>query len=377
MNTILAERLRQELYLRQQKGNLRTLSLPVRGIDFFSNDYLGISSNLQIIDLVNNSYQTISHTNKLGATGSRLLSGNSNYASSLENYLASFFQAETALLFNSGYVANLSVIATLPTRHDTILYDELAHACMKEGVRLSIARKRYGFRHNDMQDLEQKLRKATGTPFIIVESVYSMDGDFCPLVDLVRLAKQYNACIILDEAHSTGIYGQHGNGLACHLGLDSQIDIRIHTFGKAIGAHGAVVVGSKVLSEYLINFARGFIYTTAMPLHNLVTIQTVFCWLQVNQDVIRSLHEKIIFWKDMIQKYQLIGATNNHSPIQAYYIKGNVACRQKANLLQQAGFIAKPILSPTVREGSERIRICLHTFNTVGEIEKLCELLKN
>ncbi|MCS7003699.1 MAG: pyridoxal phosphate-dependent aminotransferase family protein [Cytophagales bacterium] len=375
MNLSFLQRLQEELNHRKQNQNFRILPSTTAGIDFYSNDYLGMAQNDEIARLVMQNYSSTPDKKKLGSTGSRLISGNSEYFINLETFLANFFHADAALIFNSGYTAISSVIATLPSRHDTILYDELAHACMKEGARLSLA-KHYSFRHNDMNDLEKKLQKAQGTPFIVVESVYSMDGDFCPLPSIVTLAQQYNACIILDEAHSTGIYGTNGNGWACQLKLESFIDVRIYTFGKAIGAHGAVVVGSQTLKDYLINFARGFIYTTAMPLHNLITLRTIFEYLLAHSEPRKQLQKIISIWQNSIQSKELLQVSSNASPIQIVKIQGNTPCIQTAEKLRAKGFLVKAVLSPTVKSGQERIRICLHAFNTEQQVEQLIDSLQ-
>src|SRR6187551_3588959 len=198
---ILKSALARQLTLRESEGIRRFLKADRQGlIDFTSNDYLGLARSQELSQAI--AQKVNDGALKLnGATGSRLLSGNSNYAEQIEKKLAGIFKSESTLLFNSGYVANLGVLSSLPQRGDTILYDELAHACMKDGARLSLA-KRFNFRHNDLNDLEAKLKLASGKIFIAVESIYSMDGDQCPLKELVTLSEKYGAHIILDEAHS-------------------------------------------------------------------------------------------------------------------------------------------------------------------------------
>ena len=217
-------------------------------------------------------------------------------ALALEKKLSNLFQAPRALVFNSGYTANLAFFATIPQKGDTILYDELIHACIKDGCRLSMA-KRYTFRHNDLHDLERKLQLSTGNTYVAVESVYSMDGDFAPLEALVALCEKYGAKLVVDEAHSTGVWGTHGNGLVNHLGLGNQVYAKIYTFGKAMGIHGACVAGPETLVNYLVNFARPFIYTTAPSPFELVSINTSFTFLQKNKPLQSSLHENIACFK--------------------------------------------------------------------------------
>ena len=291
----LQSALTKQLALREEEGIRRFLKADQHGlIDFTSNDYLGLARSLELFQAIE---QKVSDSAfKLnGATGSRLLSGNSDYAEQIENKLSGIFKSEASLLFNSGYAANVGVLSSLPQRGDTILYDALAHACMKDGARLSLA-KRFNFKHNDLHDLESKIKLATGKVFIAVESIYSMDGDQCPLKDLVDLAEKYGAVIILDEAHSTGVLGDRGAGLAVSLGLENKIDVRIYTFGKAMGIHGACVAGSSTLKDYLINFARPFIYTTARPPHSLISIECAFDFLHQNIGLQNILNKKVEYF---------------------------------------------------------------------------------
>lgn len=341
-------------------------------IDFTSNDYLGLAHASSLSQTIQQKVERMKPMLN-GATGSRLLSGNATYTEQVETKLAQIFQAERALLFNSGYVANMAVLSSLPQRGDTVLYDELVHACMKDGVRLSMAN-RFSFKHNDLSDLENKLQKATGNIFIAVESVYSMDGDECPLQKILTLANQYNAAIIIDEAHSTGVYGVDGGGLSVSLGIHDQIAVRIYTFGKGMGVHGACVAGSEVLINYLINFARPFIYTTALPPHSVVAIESAFEFLHDHIYLQRQL-------QDRINKYEQLttGWTNkskSKSAIQTVMIPGNTNVKQAAKYIQEKGFDVRPILSPTVPLGTERLRICLHTYNTLSQLEELVKVMQ-
>src|SRR4051812_47447788 len=207
-----ADFIKGKLQKRRDDHSFRTLKNIEGLIDFTSNDYLGLARSELLYHRIQNKVQTLDLKHN-GATGSRLLSGNSNYTEEVENKLAKIFNSEASLIFNSGYTANLAVLSSIPQKGDTILYDELAHACIKDGARLSLAN-RFSFRHNDLNDLEQKLNRCSGKIYIAVESIYSMDGDQCPLQDLVLLAEKYDVAIILDEAHSTGIFGKGGSGLA-------------------------------------------------------------------------------------------------------------------------------------------------------------------
>lgn len=359
------QHLAQKLDRQRQSGLLRTLKPEnPRLADFTSNDYLGLARSPVLAAHIHAKLQALALPPN-GATGSRLLSGNSVYAREVEEKLAACFKSESCLIFNSGYSANLAVLSAVPQRHDTIIYDELAHACIKDGARLSLAR-HFSFRHNDLHDLELKLQRAEGRVFIAVESIYSMDGDECPLRRLVALAETYNAIVILDEAHSTGVVGHGGSGLSTSLGLHDSIGIRIFTFGKAMGVHGACVAGSSTLTDYLINFARPFIYTTGLPPHSLASIDCAFAQLQQADGLQQQLRDKINLFLSGLQ-----GVTNrtpSTSAIQTAIFPGNAQARRAAQTLQQQGLDVRPILSPTVPAGAERLRICLHAYNTDEEI---------
>jgi 8-amino-7-oxononanoate synthase len=364
--------LQQKLAAREQEDSLRKLTHTSSLIDFSSNDYLGLARSKELFKQIHQKTSLIDVRN--GATGSRLLSGNSGFIEAVETKLARIFKSEEALIFNSGYTANLAVLSSIPQRHDTIIYDELAHACIKDGARLSLARS-FSFKHNDLNDLESKLsRIVEGNVFIAVESIYSMDGDQCPLNELTILANKYNATIIIDEAHSTGSIGSNGAGLTVDLGLESKVAIRIYTFGKAMGIHGACVVGSKVIRDYLINFARPFIYTTALPPHGIASIECAFDFLSKNISLQQTLRSRVDLF--LSRTTTITNRVASTSSIQTAIFPGNSNVKNAATALQQAGLDVRPILSPTVPAGSERLRICLHTYNTDQEIILLASTLE-
>lgn len=368
---MLSKILTEKLHKRKEENSFRKLTHFSDLIDFTSNDYLGLARSEELFELIKKKSESLPHRN--GATGSRLLSGNNAYTEEVEQKLASLFNSEAALIFNSGYAANQAVLSSIPQKGDTIFYDELAHACIRDGARLSLA-SRFPFLHNDLNDLETRLKRAEGNIFIAVESIYSMDGDICPLRELVELADKYGATIILDEAHSTGIMGQNGSGYAASLGLQDRIPIRIYTFGKAMGVHGACVAGSKILIDYLINFARTFIFTTAMAPHSIASIDCSFQYLSKHAELQEDLNDRIKIFTAESEKIK-IQKLPSQSQIQGVVIPGNENAKRIAGLLQKIGFDVRPILSPTVAKGSERIRICLHTFNTTEEITQLVQQL--
>lgn len=366
----LEEILNIKLSQRKEEGLVRKLISTRLPVDFFSNDYLGLARSKELADNIEALHQQLGVQN--GSGGSRLLAGNSAFTEAIEKELSQIFKSEAALIFNSGYAANLSVLSSIPQKDDTILYDSLAHASLKDGARLSLAR-RYSFRHNDLEDLETKLKHSKGKIFVVVESIYSMDGDECPLPQIIALAEKYDATLILDEAHSTGVAGPKGAGLAVKHNLHEKIDIRIYTFGKGMGVHGACVAGADTLIRYLINFARPFIYTTALSQHQVASIHCAFAYLGSNMNLQAKLKNKIDLY--LREAGSLANRTSSHSAIQTILCPGNENVRQLAIALQEKGFDVRPILSPTVPKGTERLRICLHTFNTDEEIHDLTQTL--
>jgi 8-amino-7-oxononanoate synthase len=359
--------------LQERKDNLsiRNLSTNIPPFDFCSNDYLGFARSGELKKLINNNIENLPNYLN-GAGGSRLLSGNTQYIEGTEQFIADFHLAESGLIFNSGYDANVGLLSSLPQRGDTVITDELIHASIIDGCRLSHAT-RYKFLHNDINDLEIKLKLAKGNIFVVVESVYSMDGDIAPLTEISNLCKRYQANLIVDEAHATGVFGDNGRGLINQLDLTDQVFARIVTFGKAIGIHGAIILGSKSLRHYLINFARSFIYTTAAPIHNIVAIRSAYQLL--NKIDHQHIHQKIALFRKLL-KEKKVNALDSESTIQGILFSSNEVTKLAATTLQSKGFDVRAILSPTVASGKERLRICLHTFNTDDEIISLVNHLK-
>ena len=366
--------LQKALQKREEENIVRQLKPETQLIDFSSNDYLGFARNEMLSQEVAKEMGR-GGFHKSGSTGSRLLTGNTIYAEKLEEKIADFHKAETALLFNSGYDANLGLLSSIAQRDDTFIYDSLSHASIIDGIKLSIAGKKYKFEHNNVTDLEKKIRHATGKVFIVAESVYSMDGDFAPLREIMSVCKQYGAYLIIDEAHSTGIFGPEGKGIVVAEESEAAIFARVFTFGKALGAHGAAVAGSKALKEYLINFSRSFIYTTALPFHALASINVAYNYLPLANAERKKLFENVDFFRDELEQSGISLATTR-SPIQSILIKGNEKVKQAALLLQNKGFDIRPILSPTVEKGKERLRICIHSYNTQEELKAVINILK-
>jgi 8-amino-7-oxononanoate synthase len=363
----------ESLEKRREQNTLRRLTNNSNLIDFCSNDYLGFALSQELKQNIQREFNSINNP-KNGSGGSRLLAGNSEYAENLEKKIAAFHHASAGLIYNSGYDANVGLFSAVARKGHTVLYDELIHASVHDGLKLSPANK-LSFKHNDIIDLEEKLKSLTGIIYIAVESVYSMDGESAALKEIADLCERYNANLIVDEAHATGITANDGKGKVQELGIENKVFARVHTFGKALGCHGAIVLGSELLREFLINYSRSFIYTTALPLKNLVAIYQSYEMLRKQPELVKQLQERIKYFKENIIKHPQLVFLENNSPIQSVIIKGNEAVKKTAAQLQQAGFDVRPIVSPTVPEGSERLRICIHAFNTKEQIELLCSTI--
>lgn len=369
--------LSEKLAVREQNNALRQLSQKQEKIDFVTNDYLGFSKSENIFQethqyLIENQYT------QNGATGSRLISGNHSVYEQAENHIAHFHQSESALIFNSGYDANVGFFSSVPQKGDLILYDELIHASIRDGIQLSNA-KSYKFQHNDFEDLERLILKFNDTSTIIyiaTESVFSMDGDTPNLEELIRLTEKHNCYLVIDEAHALGVFGEKGEGHVQERGLQGKVFARIMTFGKGLGCHGAAVLGSDELKNYLVNFSRSFIYTTGLSPHSVATILMGYHHLEKEKNTLLQLRANINFFN---QEKQMMGLrplfVRSKSAIQCAIIPGNEKVKNIASKLQENGFDVKAILSPTVPEGQERLRICLHSYNSKEEISNLLMLL--
>ena len=358
--------LSQALSDREEQGILRKLRPCQPGADFYSNDYLGLASN----DACHEMLMASLHDNPQwlrGGTGSRLVSGNSALTLSVEDFIAAEHRAERALLFPSGYMANLALFSCLPKRNDTILLDEFVHRSVLDGCRLSFAAK-MRFQHNDLDHLENRLAKAKGKCWIAVESLYSMEGDFAPLHDLVVLAERYGASLMVDEAHAMGVFG---HGLVCDAHLQERIFATVVTYGKAMGAHGAAILSHGTVIDYLVNFAAPFIYTTGLPDLFAATIRNNYTFLKMNPYLREDL-------QDRVRHFCAAGLptlSGAGSPIQAIPYPGISRLAAAKEMLEAQSLYTFAVRPPTVKSGSERLRVSLHAFNTYAEIQQLTDLL--
>ena len=357
-------RIKERLERRMVENAKRFLRTTEGMTDFCSNDYLGIATN-QLLNGTDN------EKNSTGSGGSRLLSGNYELIEKTEEKIASFHKAESGLIFNSGYDANLGLLSCVGQKGDVILYDSLSHASIRDGIRLSFAES-FAFRHNDVEDLERKLKAASGQVYVVTESLFSMDGDFAPLKDIVAVCNQYEAQLIVDEAHATGIVGVCGEGLVQELELTNDCFARIHTYGKALGNHGAIILGSCELRDYLINFSRAFMYTTALPPASVAMIGAAYDLFPKMVEERKQLEVLVSAFRTAKLRFEKLDST---TAIQGVIVPGNQEVRELASNLQQQGIDVRPILYPTVPQGKERLRIILHSFNTKEELEKLISCL--
>ena len=364
-------KLSHKLIQAKEKFLFRSLKNNYPSVDFSSNDYLGFSTQ----GYLHQEMQSLEPPIKMGSTGSRLISGNSILFNEIEKDISNFHEAETALIFNSGYDANLGLLSSVPQKGDLILSDELIHASLIDGIRLSHAT-HYKFSHNDiasLSDLVNRHKESFQEIFVVVESVYSMDGDCAPLIELANICKQYNLHLIVDEAHGIGVFGEQGKGLCQELNIQDDCFARIYTYGKAMGCHGAAILGSEELKQYLINFSRSFIYTTAMPEHSLLAIKAAYHLLAKTNEIEKLRNNIHYFNSKTNSDNSFIKST---SSLHCKVIAGNKQVQDLEERLSQSNLFVKSIKSPTVKEGQERIHICLHSFNTYEEIDLLLSLLE-
>lgn len=346
-------------------------------LNLTSNDYLGISENST---LWNNFIETkiIDNHNFLGSnSSSRLLTGNSEHYTQLENYLAELYQSEAALVFNSGYHANIGILPAITTENDLIIDDKHVHASIIDGIKLSNAKNIY-YEHNNIDQLEiilKENRHLYKNVFIVIESVYSMDGDLSDLLKLVEIKEKYNAFLYVDEAHAIGTFGKLGLGLSEELNVISKIDFIIGAFGKAIASQGAFVICNNIFRNFLINKMRSLIYTTALPPISLKW--TLFVLQNTIKMENKRTHLKQIseFFRNKIS--DLGFKTKGSSQIIPLILGQNNNCIKLADSLQNNGFFILPVRPPTVPEGTSRLRFSLTANIELSEIKNIINILEN
>lgn len=348
-----------------RRGRLRALS-PRAGVDFASNDYLGLAESEE---LKSAAIAAIERGVPLGAGGSRLLRGNHPEHEALEVEAAAFFGAETALFFGGGFIANSAIFATLPSRGDLIVYDELVHASAHDGMRMSKAERRAA-RHNDCQSFADQIEAwrasgGAGAVWIAVESLYSMDGDRAPIAELARLSARHDATLVIDEAHATGVFGPDGRGLAANLEGAANV-ISLHTCGKALGVMGALVLAPKTIRDFLVNRARAFIYATAPSPLVAATVRAALDIARREPERRERLHRLIAFAGGELAAKT--GVTPSGSQIQPIIVGADDAAVALAASMQRRGYDIRAVRPPTVPEGTSRLRLTITLNATESDL---------
>jgi 8-amino-7-oxononanoate synthase len=339
-----------------RRGRHRALSEPV-GADFSSNDYLGLAASRELKEAA---AAALAREVPVGAGGSRLLRGNQREHEALEAEAAAFFRAQSALFFGSGFMANVALYSTLPQRGDLIVHDALVHASVHDGMRAGKA-ERAEARHNDADAFEDAIRDwrsagGVGTPWIAVESLYSMDGDRAPLADLMDVAERHDGMLVIDEAHATGVFGPEGRGLGADFEGRANV-VSLHTCGKALGVMGALVLAPQVLSDFLVNRCRPFIYATApSPLiAALVRAALLVCRFDAARR--ERLHALVACGGRQLE--ELCGIKPSGSQIQPVIVGADERAVRLAAAMQARGFDIRAVRPPTVPEGTARLRLSL------------------
>lgn len=350
-----------------EKARLRSLA-PRRGIDFASNDYLAMSSSPRLAAAVQDA---IARGVPLGSGGSRLLRGNDPEHELLEEEAARFFGAESALFFSAGYAANVALLSTLPQRGDLIVYDELVHASMHEGLRLSRAMA-VSAAHNDAQSFDDAVREwrtkgNTGRVWLAFETLYSMDGDMADVAAMAAVAERHEAIMLIDEAHATGVFGPDGRGIAATL--DGRADtIVLRTCGKAMGCEGALVLGPKVVRDFLVNRGRPFIFSTAPSPLVCAAVREAMRIMADEPQRRESLRTLVAHAERALAPH---GAMPSGSQILPLILHEDARTMAVASALQARGFDVRGIRPPTVPQGTSRLRISLTLNATRDDVDSL------
>jgi 8-amino-7-oxononanoate synthase len=351
----------------------RTLA-EIDGVNFCSNDYLGLAQHPGVREAV---VDAISRSSRVGGTASRLLSGHAAIWDELENEFAEFSGSESSLYFGSGYAANIGLLTSVAGRDDIIFSDALNHASLIDGIRLSGARKCI-YSHVNLEKLESALRErqaTRGRKLIVTETVFSMDGDVAPLREIFWLAERYGAGVILDEAHATAVHGPGGRGIAASFGNAENIVAAVHTCGKALASAGAFVCGSALLKDHLINHARSFIFTTAMPPYMGAQVQAALR-LARGMDAERADLHRNSQWLCAALRAQDFDTARSTTQIIPVILGENDEALSAANFLQQHGFAVRAIRPPTVAAGTSRLRFSLTAAVSENELMRLAESLQ-
>ena len=368
----LIQRLELELEELQQKQRKRKLQ-PTLGVDFTSNDYLGLANSSSLKARV---LSALSQSDMpLGAGGSRLLRGNHQWHEQVEKDFAEYENTESVLYFTSGYAANMAVFTALPTRHDVIIFDSLVHASIREGIHASFAQKK-SFAHNSLESLAAATKNFPGAKniYVVVESLYSMDGDESPLKEIASFCSRNDFLLIVDEAHATGIFGREGRGLIDEQDVRENIFLSVHPCGKALGSAGAFVCSSDLIKQYFINRARTMIFTTALPPIIAFQLSEVIREIKLHPELIERVHKNTTFVRTTLQEgLQQWKILPGRSPIVPLIIGSDEAACAVALELQEKNIDVRPIRPPTVAEGTSRFRMTISAIHRQDQLELLCE----
>ncbi|GAA0204575.1 8-amino-7-oxononanoate synthase [Kangiella japonica] len=339
-------------------------------INFSSNDYLGLASHPKLIE------STLKATQRFGtgSGSSHLVAGHSHEHHQLEDELAEFLGVERTLLFSSGFMANYGVLTALFDRKDLIVQDKLNHASLIDGGRASEAKMlRYG--HNDMNSLERQLQHQVETKVVVTDGVFSMDGDLAPLPQILELTEHSKSNLMVDDAHGFGVLGTSGRGTIEHFGIEqNKADIYMATFGKALGGYGAFVAGKEVLIESLVQFARSYIYTTALPPAVAATNRAGLALVQSEPERRQQLHDNINYFKQLATEKSL-PLMQSDTAIQPVLLRTNERALEVSQGLLEKGLLVVAIRPPTVPENSARLRITLTANHRRQHIEQLVEAI--
>jgi len=352
-------------------GQFRDLRSP-GGIPLCSNDYLALATHPELKDAIT---RAVGENARIASTGSRLLSGNDARWEQLESDFAAFVGAEAALYFPSGYAANIGLLSSVLKPADTVFSDAANHASLIDGIRLSHA-KRVVFPHLDLNSLEDALRSVSGSgeKVVVVESIFSMEGDRAPLADVADLCDRFDASLIVDEAHATGVEGNNGRGLSHTAGRPASVLATVHTCGKALAAMGAFVAGSRTLRDYLINHARPFIFATALPPYCAAHVGKALELVRqadVERDRLWQLSE---YLRENLRTAGFDVGTSD-SQIVPLILGSNETALRFASALNAAGFDVRAIRPPTVPKGSARLRLSLNASLRIADMDALMAAL--
>jgi 8-amino-7-oxononanoate synthase len=367
----MRERIAAELSALRQAAQLRDLQSP-EGIQLGSNDYLGLSADPRLRAAIEGA---VHEDSRIASTGSRLLSGNHPRWEALEAEFASFVGAEAALYFSSGYSANVGLLSSILKPEDTAFSDSANHASLIDGIRLSRAKK-VVFPHLDLDYLERAVRTVSGDgqKIIVCESLFSMDGDHAPLSDLLKLCERFDALLVIDEAHSMGVDGSAGRGWTHTVGRTDRILATVHTCGKALASMGAFVAGDRILRDYLINHARTFIFSTALPPYCAAHVRAGLELARQADSQREHLRRLSLHVRERLAAagFEIRRGTSQIVPV---IVGANEPAVRLAARLNGAGFAIRPIRPPTVPPGSSRLRLSLHARLALSDIDRLVDTL--